>query len=166
MSGAYNSKIQAALKKIDRVLTYVAEDIGEGAHQFQASSTDSLKELRSQLGSLIDSADAVSVYEALEKVDQELERLLADAKDGLKLADSGNAGNTETDNKDDSDKDNSDKDNSAADNDDKENSGSQNGGTTAPKTGDSAPIGLWVSLAGVAMFMAALLTGEKRKNNQ
>ncbi len=102
-------------------------------------------------------AKAVMADASLSESDQQIVdaavKALADAKDGLKLADNGNAGSTD---KDDADKGSS--DNSS--------SGSQNGGTNAPKTGDSTPVALWVSLAGMAFFMAALLAGKKRKNNQ
>ncbi len=91
-------------------------------------------------------AKAVMADASLSESDQQIVeaavKALADAKDGLKLADNGNAGSTDGD---------------------KDNSGSQDNVTAAPKTGDSAPVGLWVSLAGIVMCMAALTAGKKKR---
>ena len=90
-------------------------------------------------------AKAVMADETLSQDDQQIVdaavKALADAKDGLKLADNGSTGSTDKDN-------------------------NQTSGTDAPKTGDSTPVGLWVSIVALAMFMAALLVGKKKNNYQ
>ncbi len=132
---ADKSSLEELLKKVETIDTslYTAETV----QVFRAALAN---------------AKAVMADATLSESDQQIVdaavKALADAKDGLKLADNGNIGNTGND------KDNSNQDNN----------GNQNGGTDAPKTGDTMPVGLWVSLVGAAMFMAALLAGRKRKN--
>lgn len=76
----YDEQIQDMIKRIDTVLQYTSDDVGEGEHQFFRADALALSEARTVLQGLVGSENQDSIRAALESADLALDALLTSNK--------------------------------------------------------------------------------------